>query len=96
MQTSIYVYENIKTDELKKMFIHVGDKWWWHTNRMFPISIVFKKEMSLFKHCLKRFNSKSVAIVAGPETSLCSIDKKRTKRKNIKINTNTESAKFFS
>ena len=96
MQTSIYVYEDIKTDELKKIFIDIGDKWWWHTNRMFPISIVFKKDMMPFRHCLKRFNSKSVSVLAGPETSLASIDKKRTKRKNTRIDTNLKTSKFFS
>ena len=42
--TSIYCYDLIKDDELKKKFLGVGDTWWWESNRITPINLFLPHE----------------------------------------------------
>ena len=39
---SMYNFENIKDISDKKEFLEIGEEWWWGTNRMIPINIIFK------------------------------------------------------
>ena len=45
--TSIYDYNILKADTHKKYFLEMGDVWWWESNRMLPINIFLRKEISL-------------------------------------------------
>ena len=83
--TSIYDYEKIKDDELKKIFLELGDIWWWESNRQIPINIFLKKEWAIFKVILTTFNSKDCEIVNGPYVSLSEISQKRVKRRSIQL-----------
>ena len=38
---SMYNYEGIKTIKDKMEFLELGEEWWWGTNRMIPINIIF-------------------------------------------------------
>ena len=68
--TTIYVYVNLKTTELKQEFLDFGEIWWWESNRTIPINIFLSKEFSKFRDSLKSFTTKDVEIVFGPTTSL--------------------------
>lgn len=83
--TSIYDYECIKSEEEKKLFLELGEAWWWESNRQIPINIFLNREISFFKYAIKNFNSKDVKILLGPCTSLNDIIVKRVKRKSITL-----------
>jgi len=83
--TSFYNYEKIKEIELKKLFLELGDVWWWESNRMIPINIFLKEDWSPFRPYLTTFVSKDCHIVAGPNVSLSDLNKKRTKRRSIQL-----------
>lgn len=83
--TSIYDISVIKTDDERKLFLEMGDIWWWESNRKIPINIFLKKEMQLFKYIIKTFNSKDVDLLFGPSVSLSEIAEKRIKRKSIQL-----------
>ena len=82
---SIYDISNIKTEDEKKIFLEMGEVWWWESNRKIPINIFLKKEMQLFKYAIKTFNSKDVELVFGPTVNLSEIAEKRIKRKLIQL-----------
>ena len=82
---SIYDISNIKTEDEKKVFLEMGEVWWWESNRKIPINIFLKKEMQLFKYAIKTFNSKDVELVFGPTVNLSEIAEKRIKRKLIQL-----------
>jgi hypothetical protein len=82
---SIYDISVIKTDEERKLFLEMGEVWWWESNRKIPINIFLKKEMQLFKYAIKTFNSKDAEIVFGPTVNLSEIAEKRIKRKSIQL-----------
>jgi hypothetical protein len=82
---SIYDISVIKTDEEKKLFLEMGEVWWWESNRKIPINIFLKKEMQLFRYAIKTFNSKDAEIVFGPTVNLSEIAEKRIKRKSIQL-----------
>lgn len=90
--TSLYDYVSIKTEEEKKLFLELGEAWWWESNRQIPINIFLLKEIKPFSYAIKNFNTKDVKITLGPCTSLNDIIVKRIKRKSItlvrKINNN--------
>jgi hypothetical protein len=83
--TSIYDISVIKSDEERKLFLEMGEVWWWESNRKIPINIFLKKEMQFFKYAIKTFNSKDIELVFGPSVNLSEIAEKRIKRKSIQL-----------
>ena len=82
---SMYNYEHIKDLEQRKQFLAIGDEWWWGTNRMIPINIIFKKSFEKYKTSLITFSIKDLEILHGPCISLSNIIQKRVKRRNIQL-----------
>ena len=83
--TSIYDYNILKGDEHKKLFLELGDIWWWESNRMIPINIFLRKEMEIFKYAVKNFTTKDVQIIMGPIVNLNNIMLKRVKRRSVQL-----------
>ena len=46
---SMYNYNNIKETTEKKEFLQLGEEWWWGTNRMIPINIIFKSSFEKYR-----------------------------------------------
>ncbi len=82
---SVYVYNKLKEKEDKKLFLDLGEEWWWESNRMIPISIFMRKEMERFRHILTTMNSKDVKVVMGPTVNLNNLSVKRVKRKSVQL-----------
>lgn len=83
--TSMYIYTGIKTDELKKEFLELGETWWWESNRLIPISIFLKKDLEKFRSVIMTMNSKDVNVTLGPTVNLNNLSMKRVKRKNVQL-----------
>lgn len=83
--TSIYDIGMLRNVDEKRLFLELGDVWWWESNRKIPINIFLKKEMQIFRYCIKTFNSKDIEIVFGPTVNLSDIAEKRVKRKSIQL-----------
>jgi hypothetical protein len=83
--TSIYDISVIRSDDERKIFLEMGEIWWWESNRKIPINIFLKKEMQLFRYAIKTFNSKDIELVFGPSVNLSEIAEKRIKRKSIQL-----------
>lgn len=83
--TTFYDYGSIAEQHLKKLFLDLGEQWWWESNRMIPINIFLKDEWNVFKPYLKTFVNKGLVIVHGPVISMNDIAKKRIKRKSITL-----------
>lgn len=82
---SFYDYESIKTPEEKKLFLELGEIWWWESNRLLPINIFLQGQMQDFRYCLKTVVNKDVEIMFGSVTSLNNIMKKRIKKRQIQL-----------
>jgi hypothetical protein len=85
MVTSMYVFTAIRTEEEKKVFLDLGEAWWWESNRMIPISIFLKSEMEIFRYVIMTMNTKDVRVVTGPCVNLNNLAIKRVKRKNVQL-----------
>jgi len=83
--TSMYVFTNINSAQEKKIFIELGETWWWESNRMIPINIFLKQEMEPFRYVIQTMNTKDVRVVTGPCVSLSNLSVKRVKRKNVQL-----------
>ena len=83
--TSIYAYDLIKDEDLKKKFLAIGDTWWWESNRITPINLFLPYEMEDFRFCLRNYISKDVEFLFGPITSLHNIVRKRIKRRTVQL-----------
>lgn len=83
--TTFYDYGMIIDQELKKLFLNLGDQWWWESNRLIPINLFLKEEWSVFKPFLKTFTNKGLDIIHGPVVSMNDIAKKRIKRRSITL-----------
>jgi hypothetical protein len=82
---SMYNFENVKTIEDKKEFLELGEEWWWGTNRMIPINIIFKTRFEKFRPALVTFSLKDFEVIHGPIVSLSNIIQRRVKRRNIQL-----------
>jgi hypothetical protein len=83
--TTIYDYGSVVDAQLKKLFIELGNIWWWESNRTIPINIFLKKEWEPFRNCLRTFSNKDLAIIHGPVCSLSKINARKVKRKSITL-----------
>jgi len=82
---SMYNFNLIKEDDAKKEFLELGEEWWWGTNRMIPINIIFKSSFEKYRSCLLTFSIKDFQVIHGPVISLNNIIQKRVKRRNIQL-----------
>jgi hypothetical protein len=82
---SIYDLSMIIGEEQRRIFLEMGEAWWWESNRKIPINIFLKTEMQLFRPFIKTFNAKDVELVFGPSVNLSEIAEKRVKRKSIQL-----------
>jgi hypothetical protein len=83
--TSVYDYAVLKSDADKRIYLELGEIWWWESNRMVPINIFLKQDWSQFRPTLKTFNSKDVVLKYGPAISLKENAQKRSKRRSITL-----------
>jgi hypothetical protein len=83
--TSLYNYESLKNEEDRKIFLELGEAWWWESNRTIPINIFLKVEMEPYKYSVMTMNTKDVTVVFGPTINLHNISIKRVKRKVIQL-----------
>ena len=83
--TTFYDYGAIVEQELKKLFLELGDTWWWESNRLIPINIFLRDDWAVFKPYLRTFNNKGLDILHGPATSISDLAKKRVKRRSITL-----------
>jgi len=83
--TSMYVYNNIRSEVEKEAFLELGEAWWWESNRMIPINIFLRQEMEPFRPYLITMNSKDVKVTLGPCVNLGNLSIKRVKRKNVQL-----------
>jgi hypothetical protein len=83
--TSMYVYSDLKTVEEQQNFLELGEAWWWESNRMIPINIFLKNEMTPFRYSITTMNTKDVSVAIGPTVNLNSLALKRVKRKNVQL-----------
>lgn len=84
--TSIYIIDNLHTDNEKKRFLELGEIWWYESNRKLPISIFLRNEFDQFRYTLKNFQTKDIEVLIGPITKLSNIVSKRIKRTTINLN----------
>jgi hypothetical protein len=83
--TTFYDYGAIVEQDIKKLFLELGDVWWWESNRMIPINLFLREEWTIFRPFLRTFNNKGLVILHGPSTSMNDLAKKRIKRRSITL-----------
>jgi hypothetical protein len=83
--TSIYDFNLFRSDQHKKLFLEMGELWWWESNRMIPINIFLKKEMEPLRYAIKNFTTKDVNVMMGPVVNLNNIMVKRVKRRSVQL-----------
>lgn len=83
--TTIYDFGLLREEKHKKVFLSLGETWWWESNRLIPINVFLKQDWVNFRACLRTMNSKDVEIKMGPYVSLKEMAAKRSKRKSITL-----------
>ena len=83
--TSMYVFTDLKTEVEKKLSLQLGETWWWESNRMIPINIFLRDEMTNMRYAITTMNSKDVRVSIGPTVNLGEMQIKRIKRKSVQL-----------
>ena len=87
--TSIYDYAELKTDEEKKQFLALGEKWYYESNRLIPINIYLKDEWKPFDKTFKTFITKEITVIHGMTVSINNIINKKKRRSIIMVKKTT-------
>jgi hypothetical protein len=82
---SMYIYNLIFDEPLKKKFLQMGENWWWESNRLIPINVFLKEKFEIFKPYMRTFVRKEFVIVRGPIVSLQDNMVRRIKRRQIQL-----------
>jgi len=82
---SVYVFNYLHTNEMKRRFLELGDVWWSESNRKIPINLFIKQDFNQFECILKHYITKEFKIIKGPAVNLQSLNSKRVKRKRIEL-----------
>lgn len=83
--TSMYVYTDLRSQDEQSKFLALGDTWWWESNRLIPINIFLKNEMTPFRYSIVTMNTKDVRVTIGPCVNLGNLSVKRVKRKSVQL-----------
>jgi hypothetical protein len=78
--TSIYDFGLLKTEEEKRLFLALAEKWYYESNRQLPIDIYLKEEWKPFNKIFKTFITKEVTIIHGQAVSLSALSQKKKRR----------------
>ena len=81
----MYVYTSIRSKVEQQHFLELGDTWWWESNRLIPISIFMRDDMTHFRYAIMTMNSKDVKVSIGPTINLNNMAIKRIKRKSVQL-----------
>jgi hypothetical protein len=83
--TSMYVYTNIRSNAERENFLELGEVWWWESNRLIPINIFLKNELTAYRYSIMTMNTKDVVVTLGPTVNLNNLNIKRVKRKSVQL-----------
>lgn len=82
---SVYVYNNIKEEALRRKFLELAQEWWWSSNRKIPINLFFKQDFDIFSPYVVNYVAKEFKILNGHTVSLQGLNNKRVKRKRVEL-----------
>lgn len=81
---SMYIIDLIPDEELRKLFLEFGDRWWWESNRKVPINVFIKDQrFKMFRSCLRMFSAKDFEVVKGPTVSLAESINRRIRKRQV-------------
>lgn len=81
---SLYAYDKIHDEADRKIFLSLGEEWWWETNRKLPINIALLNRWP-FAYTCQSFSVKQMTVIAGPQVKLNDQITKRIKRRSINL-----------
>lgn len=82
---SFYDFNSIVDLNEQKLFLELGEIWWFESNRLLPINIFLQGQMEGYKPYLRTVSLKNTEILFGPVTSLNNLFQKRIKRRQIQL-----------
>jgi len=80
-----YDYEKIRNKDYQKLFLQLGDTWWWGSNQALPVDSYIGEDFEVFGDALTGYPKKSIDEIVGPSLSLQEQYLKRVKKKKIEI-----------
>lgn len=83
---SIYILDLIPGEELRKVFLELGDRWWWESNRKIPINVFIKDpRFRQFRGAIRMFSAKDFELLAGHRVSLAETMNRRIRKRQITL-----------
>jgi len=82
---TMYDLDKMPSADVRRLFISMGETWWWESNRLLPIDVFLHHEMRPFQPFLTTIVMKDVQHMFGPMTTLQNMLKKRIKRRGIQL-----------
>ncbi len=80
-----YDFEKIRSSDMRRRFLELGDSWWWGSNQALPVDSFIGEDFDIFHTALTGYPKKSIDDMIGPTISLQEQYLKRVKKKKIEI-----------
>ncbi len=83
---SMYILDLIPGEDLRKVFLELGDRWWWESNRKIPINVFIKDpRFKSFRVAIRMFSAKDFDLLAGHKVSLADTMQRRIRKRQITL-----------
>jgi hypothetical protein len=81
----IFDYAEIKTDVDKKLFLELGERWWYESNTKVPIDVFLGEKFEGFRHVLRGYSRREVKDIIGPTINLAEMFARRVKKRRVEF-----------
>lgn len=83
---SIYILDLIAGEDQRRVFLELGDRWWWESNRKIPINVFIKDpRFKQFRAAIRMFSAKDFELIAGHKVSLAETMNRRIRKRQVTL-----------
>lgn len=81
----VFDFAELKTDQDKKDFLELGERWWFESNTKVPIDVFFGEKFERFRQTLRGYSRRDVKDIMGPTINLAEMYSRRVKRRRVEF-----------
>lgn len=81
----IFDYGELKTDDERREFLKLGERWWYESNTKVPIDVFLGEKFDQFRPTLRGYSRREAKEIIGPMINLAEMYNRRIKKRRIEF-----------
>lgn len=82
---NIYEYDRIRSQDSRRRFLELGERWWYESNRIIPVNVFIGRKFDEFQQVLIGHSRKSITESAGHCVNLHETYGRRVKKRRVEL-----------